>query len=334
MSDENGDKRPESKEPKKPGLVGRAGRGLGRLIGTFIFGVVLLFGGFFVLVWGEQRVNIGAAIAGAENLNDGDVSDGVAMTYTGDLDWDSAADEPLLSGEFGFVSRTVETCAYVQEKGKKAESVVRKKWVAEVPDLPKNAKGKYASSQEKGSGFSVGGKPLSEVTEFYGAEIITPEKSQVEGAMDTDATWVYFGPNKRCEDPHTSVGDQRISFRVLKKKVRVTAFGKKDGDSIVPFRGQALVSRGGREELVSHQEERTSTIWMFRAGGGVLLWIALFLVISPILKLVTWIPLFGGLVKGAATVFTLVVAAVATLGFVFMGWGMGFFTSLFGGLLG
>ena len=93
----------------------------------------------------------------------------------------------------------------------------------------------------------------------------------------------------------------------------------------------ALSSR----DLVSQKKgERASKTWIFRASGGLILWIALFLIISPLLKLVTWIPLFGGLIKGAATAVTMLAALAFTVAFVFFGVGMTFFTNLIGSLVG
>ena len=115
----------------------------------------------------------------------------------------------------------------------------------------------------------------------------------------------------------------------------MTVFGKMGMASIQPFRGQVLVARGGRDTLIEQlSHDRATHIWFYRAAGGFVLWVALSLVLSPLLKLVTWVPILGTLVQSATTVVTLVAAFAATAAFVFLGWAMPFFTRLFGGLVG
>ena len=350
--------RPEEKKKKKPGIVGKAGRGLGKLLLTFVFGLILLTAAFLVLVWGEKRVNIGTAIEQSTHLNDEEASDGEAVTYEGALRVARPASDALLVGgptegaaQYAYVIREVQTCAWVEEKEKQSgggsKTTYEKRWVAQVPDSDdfattghRNVGGKLEKKETAGAGIRVGEYDVPEVTAYYGMETLPFDRESVsrfvKGATDSDSTWVYFALARRCTlEGGASIGDQRVAFKALRAGDRACVFGTRDGQSIAPFRGQTLLARGDRQALISSlKEERASTTWWFRGGGALLLWIALYLVISPILKFVTWIPILGGLIKGAATVITLVVAAGLTIGFVFFGWGMAFFMSVFGGIVG
>lgn len=335
----------EDEGKKKPGLVGKAGRGMAKMVFSLVFGVVLLFGAFFVLVWGEARVNIAAAIEQSPQMSD--ASDGMGATLTDGLHFSRPADEPLLEGNHAYVVRSVETCAWIEEeaKDKKGGTSIKyiKRWTTEVPDSDdfesRGYDNKEPTLKPKTSiavGLGVGKYELAEVTEWYAADTLAPQASQVSKASRVEKEWAYILPETDCSENGTAaIGAQRLSFKVLREGSLVTVFGKKMGTRIEPFRGQVLLANGDRKVLVaSLAASRESTTWYFRLGGALLLWIALYLILSPALKLVTWVPILGGMIQGAATVVTLVVALVATLGFVFLEWGMAFFTNLFGGLVG
>ena len=337
----------EQEEQSSPGIVGRAGRGLFKLIGGGVLGIVLVLGGFLALVWGEARVNIATAIEAAPSLNDDEEIDAGPMTYTGALSFSAPADEPLLVGRYGYVDRIVQTCAYVeleteQRGGGVIKSVV-KRWVAEVAKASEfetpgyvNMEGELGSSTTTGEGLKVGVYELDPVTAFYGAEIIAPQPAPEAKVRMIEEEWAYVAADKRCGGTSggASIGDQRISFRVLGERDLVTVFGERKGPRVAAFRGQLLVAKGGRDALVTRLKgDRATKTWIFRGLGAILLWFGLYLVLSPALKLVTWVPRLGGLVDTAAKLVTMLLAFGLTLAFVVLGWGMSFFTDLFGGLV-
>ncbi len=349
MATNDDPRNPPNGADKKPGLVARAGKGVLKLVLTALLGVAMLFGGFFVLVWGEAKVNIGPVIARADHLEDGEVRDGSPVTITGGLAFTTRATDALLSGDYGYVKRVVETCAWAEkddtkgQKGQGERATYEKGWRAEVPDSSKfkdpslkNQKGEHAVQTAVAEGLRVGEWELAVAPEVFRPDTIVPETAQVQGATKVDASWVYLGSDKDCNASGlTGPGAQRAQFQVLRAGDRVTAFGMKKGKRIEPFRGQLLLVRGDRDAMVDQMTaSRQSKTWIFRAAGGLVLWIALWLIISPALKMVSWIPLFGGLIKGVATVVTLVAAAGGMIAFVFLGVGMRFFTSLFGSWIG
>jgi hypothetical protein len=176
---------------------------------------------------------------------------------------------------------------------------------------------------------------MTAATQYLNLAAIAPLRGQVAGARFVDAEWAYFGGEKRCSGSGGAmIGDQRVSYHVLRAGDIVTVFGKYEAGHFGPFRNQVLLARGKRDALVSQmRQERSSQNWIYRIAGGFLLWIALYLIISPSLALVTWIPIIGTLVSAAATMVTMIVALALTGAVVFLGWGMAFFTRLFGGLI-
>jgi hypothetical protein len=314
-------------------------------VAAFVLGLTLLIGGFFVLVWGEARVNIATAIQNSPNLNDTEVEDGVPGTHTGALSFASPAVDPILSGDYGLVVRHVQTCAWVESETRKKQAVTthyKKQWAELVPDSNAfatrgydNKAGRLENSRAVGIRFRLGPYKLAPVTDFLNVATIAPQPGQVEGARIMDDQWAYLASDKGCNSGGGAmVGDQRIRFDVIRAGDLVTVFGTVKNGQLVPFRGQLILARGTRESLVKGlEQERSGQTWGYRAFGGILLWIALYLIISPALKLVTWIPILGTLVSGAATGITLIAALSITASFVFWGWGMTFFTRLFAGLI-
>ncbi len=326
-------------------LPARLVRTLVRAALSVVGGIALLLLAFFVLVWAESRVNLAQTVQHAHHLNDREADSGRIVTYTGGLSFERPADEPLLPrGDFARVERVAQTCAWSEVRVKNAaEPTYQKSWLDNVPDSDlfertgyDNLAGVFGSRESNGAALRVGIFALAPVTDFLGAEIVVPSPEQVKGARTVDEEWAYLASDTRCgADGNAAIGDQRIRFRALRAGDLVTVFGRLDGERITAFRGQLILAKGGRDELLKRLAiDRDALTWMYRALGALLLWIALYLIIRPALDVVSWIPIFGDLARGAATAATLVLAALLTLGFVFRGWGMAFFAHLFQGMLG
>jgi hypothetical protein len=333
---------PRDKTRKDTGLVTRAGRGVGRLIFSVVVGAIAFFGAFFVLVWGEARVNIGTAIAGAVNLNEMSAAQGRAVTYTGALGFTRGADDGVLAGHFAYIRRTVETCAWTETDDKKKGIVYAKRWVEAVPDSSRfgtngydNRTGAVRSAEAFGGELKVGSFRVEGLGEVLNAEMIAPRVDQVAHVRSVDQHWAYLAADRDCAPAGAAIGDQRLRFEVLREGDLVTVFGRRNGRAIAPFRGQILITKGGGEQLAAGVETaRTVETWLFRGAGGLLLWFALYALLSPVVTTIRWIPIVGDLAGGVATLAAMVGALGLTLGFVFLGWGMAFFSKLYGGLVG
>ena len=339
-----------SKHARDDDIARRASRGLSRLIASLLLGFIAFFGAFFVLVWGESRVNIGSAITGAVDLNASSATTGRAVTYTGPLVFERSADDGVLSGHFAYIRRSVETCAWIESPAKKSSGGERtrhgvrykKQWVETVPDSSRfdtrgydNRAGAVRSAEAFGGGLKIGSYRLEGVPEVLSPETIAPRLDQVAHVRSVDQHWAYLAADRHCAAAGAAIGDQRLRFEVLREGDLVTVFGRRQGRGIGPYRGQTLLTKGTRDTLLAGVEtSRTVETWLFRAGGGLLLWFALYALLSPVVATIRWIPLVGALAGGAATIVTMVGALGLTLGFVFLGWGMTWFSRLFGGLVG
>lgn|GEM_PF-3886137 len=341
----------EQSSGARPGLVRRsAGKGM-QLISRVLAGMVLLLIGFYVLVWAE----VDTTIQGAADLNVDNADDEVLVTFTGQLDFSQAAiDDSLLSTPeqggfqpYAVIQRHVQTCAFMEEASQ--EIRYSKRWVSDmdVPDSSNfeqsgydNIRGVLSSGVSVGKGLILRNdkdaayRIQTELGQLrmLAMDDITPKKTEVHGARDVDQEWVYI--DRHCSPDKGDIGGQRVRFEVLRKGDSVTAFGIKQGDSIVAHHDEVYLSRGSRETLIALvRSTDDQSKWMFWCGGGLTIWLGLYLIISSALFFVTWIPLLGGLIKGAATAITFCIALALTAGFVFWGWGMDTWLRWFGGLV-
>lgn len=307
-----------------------------------VIGALFAASGFLVLAYGEARMNQGAAVGRSLDANEHAARFGAQVTATGALDAVRPAADPLLRGAYAYVQRIVETCAWVESPGKNesAPPVYKKRWVREVPDsrqfkvrghdnpgrTTSGEGGSLVMSGESfGEGLLIDKRLLREPVAVLGAETLAPNRADVYGARLVQEQWAYLASSKECRDGGAGVGDQRVGFRVLRKGDLVTAFGVLRGAHIeAPQGATVLLTKGSRQSLVDAVNHTKSPYaWLFRGGGGLLLWIGLSMVLGPLIRLVAWIPLLGGFARGAARLATLGIALLITLGVVYEGYGLG-----------
>ncbi len=318
-----------------------ASRPLRGLMGMVI-GALFAASGFLVLAYGEARMNQGAAVSRSLNANEQTARFGAQVTATGALDAVRPAIDPLLRGDFVYVQRIVETCVWIESPGKTdaAPPVYKKRWVRDVPDSrqfkvrghdnPGRTSGKEGSTlamsgETFGEGLLIEKRLLRDPIVVLGAETLAPSRTDVQGARLVQEQWAYLASSTECKDGGAGVGDQRVGFRVLRKGDLVTAFGVLRGAHIeAPQGATVLLTKGSRLALVDAvNHTRSPYAWLFRGGGGLLLWIGLSMFLGPLVQLVAWIPLLGGFARGAARLATLGIALLITLGVVYEGYGLG-----------
>lgn len=116
-----------------------------------------------------------------------------------------------------------------------------------------------------------------------------------------------------------AVGDLRISYTALKSGVDVTAFGKLDGDALVTYTDKDdnslyRVMTGTREEALAtmHSEHTTST-WILRIVGFIMMWVGLAALFGPISAVASFIPFLGKASRSIISFFSFIVAAVLSV---------------------
>jgi len=119
------------------------------------------------------------------------------------------------------------------------------------------------------------------------------------------------------------VGDLRITYSVVPNKIGVTAFGKLEEDSLVPFlyKGRDKLYRavkGSRDEAIAElAAEHGAAVWAVRLVGFLLMWGGLFLFLNPlnaVLKVLPWLGTAGRWTIGIVTFpVALVLTAVTVI---------------------
>ena len=342
----------ESKVDAKSGLAGKGLQKGVRTLAGVAFGIVFVCGGFYVLAWGE----VGTTAKRAHHLNDGSAKSGIPVTATGEIAFEAPAPLNLLKqGKFAVLRRVVQTCAWTEGSGD--QKAYKKEWfdADQVPDHTRfsepgheNKRGalkSYGPVFAKGlvlRGVNHGAVRLSakktEVT-LLGLQSIDLAGSAIVGVSHRDEGWAYLTTGQL--DHHCAVGggarvgEQRVKFQGIRKGATVTVFGEKSPEGVNAYHGTLYISVGDRDALISGMKRaQGSKKWVFRGIGALLLWIGLYLVIRPLLGLVAWIPLIGGMVKSAARLVTMAAALLLTAGFVLLEWGMDTVMSVLGGLVG
>lgn len=312
---------------------------------AFLFGGALAACGLFVLAYGEARLNKGAALARAPHVGGAGPAPvpGARVTLSGPLSALELAHDPLLRGDFAYIRRTVETCAWVElpAKDRSAPPTYRKRWVKEPPESRTfqspgydNPAPVHADAEVIGKGLTVEGHTLAASPQVVLSDTLAPSRQEVSGARIVADQWAYLASSKDCKEGGAAIGDQRVSFRVLRVGDLVTAFGALKGSRLDVYAGELLLARGNRSQLAQAFEAKKAPMsWVARVGGGVLVWAGLSLLFAPIVALVSWIPLLGGLAGGAVRLATAVLALLVTLGVIYRGYGLGAASSLLGGLI-
>lgn len=317
---------------------------LGGLVGL-IAGGILALAGLCVLAYGEARLNKLSALARAPHVNAADPAPtaGTRVTLSGSLRALELAHDPLLRGDFVFVRRSVETCAWMEQAGKErgGPPVYRKRWLKEIPDSSRfhspgydNPKARYQDAEVMGQGLMLDDTALAEPLQVVASDLLAPTRQDVVGARIVAEQWAYLSSSRECREGGAAIGDQRVTFRVLRPGDLVTAFGALKGKRLDPYAGELLLARGARAQLAQALEGHKAPMsWVARVGGGVLVWTGLTLFFAPIVALVAWIPLVGGLARGAMRLATVILALLVTLGVIYRGYGISAAASLLGGLI-
>ncbi len=336
-----------SPPPAAPDIFERLGGTLIKLVASLVLGSAISLAGFFVLIWADQHIDIADMITAAPHLNDTPVSDGAAATVTGRLEVKKPANDPLLpNAKAAFVVRRVQVCTVVEvapsddvwQQGttekQDVEPPLVAKWVDYRPELiNEKSPDDLRPLRSVGAGLSVAGRELTAVPEVLGGHVVAPAPGTVIGAKSIDEQWVYMDTTTTCID-QDSIGTRRMSFEVLRAGDLVTAFGKSWQDELRPWHGQLILGLGGRDglsERIGNRRERRA--WWVRGVGATILWIGLMVLLEPALTVLGVVPILGGLMRGAATLLTMLTALALTLGFVFLGWGRPILNELFWGIL-
>ena len=338
------------------------GRLDGSLRGMF-FAVILIPVAVVLLFWNEGRAvktatSLQEGAAAAVNIAAGAVvpgNDGKLVHLSGEV----MAAEPVRDTVFGVsakairLSRKVEMFQWKEER--KSETRSRsdggtekrptfsyvKIWSGELiksvdfehPDEHKNPAAMLAGAATAVADHATLGSfrlPPSIIAKMKGDESFSvtaadlqnpgselqPKAQQVDGNL-------YFGA-----DPATpEVGDQRVSFRVLKPAI-FSIVARQTGDALEPYQTKAgreieLVEKGcvSAGAMFAHAEaENTALAWAARVGGTLLMAFAFGLILRPIATVADVIPLLGKFIGVGIGLAAILLATIVSFFIVAIAW--------------
>ena len=311
-------------------------------IGGALVGVLLFLAAFPVLWWNEGRTDLSkvakrSIVVGPDAVDP--AGEGKLVSVTSPLAAPEAIGDPefLNPGPYVRLHREVEMWAWVEH----SETREEKKWgggkekrtiytyVREWTNTPeKSASFKHPEGHENPP-MPVPSKvfhPARATVGAYGfspAEIGLPgmsplplddDRVKLRNPRDRrDGDYVFRGRGD-LSDP--MLGDVRISFQSLSPGPVMTAFGEAHGADLLPYLYEEKdtlfrVVPGTRDAAIATlHTEHTTTTWLLRLLGFVLLWIGMGLFFSPLNAVLDIVPFAGTVGRTIAFVAMLPVALV------------------------
>lgn len=114
------------------------------------------------------------------------------------------------------------------------------------------------------------------------------------------------------------IGDIKISYTAFDSSADVTVFGKLNGNKISPHIGKKnsklyRIFEGTADEGIAQMKsEYTTSKWLFRGLGFLLMWIGLSMILGPISATLNFIPVIGALSRSVIALITFVISLVLT----------------------
>jgi hypothetical protein len=310
-------------------------------IGGVVMAVVLFFGSFGVLFWNEGRVDLSGIAKNAQIVSSDTVDaskDGMFISTSGKIlgSEDIGDDMYLKPGEYLLVSRSAEAYAWVEEEELKTQTNTggsetttatynyKKEWVSIVPDssafeYPEGHEN-YTQTQENGryrpAAMSVGAYTFDgQTVDISGGESLSLTAARVNLPSNAaiQGSYIYLDG----ADPAAPVvGDERVSFSVLKEGFSGTVFAEADGAELVRYTdedGNTLfrVFKGGRDEVLATMHgEYSFMLWVIRLVGFLMMWFGMQAIIAPLSVFLDILPFLGGASRAVTGGVTFLIALV------------------------
>jgi hypothetical protein len=316
-----------------------------------LIGVLIFFLAFFIL-WNNEgsvdfsRVARTSVPVAASTLDSG--ASGKLVSLSGKMSTVDLVSDPqfLKPGSYLQLSRRVEIFAW-QEKSQsetqdklgggsetKTTYTYTKVWTAN----PKDSSRFQVPAGHENPPLPVESMTFTALTGKLGVYSIDPQNMELPKPVPLGLTaemllpgqtlsgGLIFSGKGTLQSPQ--VGDLRISYAAVPSPINVTAFGKLEEDSLVPYlyKGKDKLYRavkGSRDEAIAQMAaEHSAAVWAVRIVGFLMMWGGLFLFLNPlnaILKVLPWLGTAGRWMTGiitfpvalVLTVITVVIAIVA-----------------------
>ncbi len=301
---------------------------LGNIMNSFVgvlVGIVLFLVAFPVLWFNEGRTNM-ATVAKASVLVDGasvsTQTEGKQVAVAGTLSSDERLGDPpyFTAGAYVQLNRKVEMYAWVENKSTETSKDVGGSSTTKTTytyDQQWTSSPKDSSSFEHPQGHNnpplqVKSNTLVVSSASVGAYMIDPADITLPSAQDIklDNKIVATGGNHRLAGDYIllgegsfdtpRLGDIRISYSGVPANTRAVAFGKQQGNTLVPY----LTAKNDRLYRVFVNTDREGAIqemgteyqvigWILRLVGFLLMWFGMCLCFGPINTFLDVLPFLG-----------------------------------------
>lgn len=327
------------------------GSRLMKSVGGVVLGFILFIASFGVLYWNEGRFDLSllaetATEVSADTAN-ADVSlDGALVSTTGTLTSSETLGDGLflVAGDYVAVKRTVEMYAWVESSrtdtqenlgGSETSATTytyKQEWTENPQDSSNFAEPGYSNPEKlyesdevrvKSANVGVYGLDIASVDlpSFTSITLTEDMVTLNEYAVLASDQYIFDGYGS-LTSPVT--GDVRVSYSVVKSGVPVTAFAKLDGAQLSSYSdadGNTLfrLFDGTRDEAIAQLHlEFTTTTWILRVVGFMMMWIGMGMLFEPLSVLLSVIPIFSAISRVLFTVATFVIAFVLSLVTIFV----------------
>ena len=286
----------------------------GMLVGAVLFAVA-----FPLLWWNEGRTDISGVAKKAVVVSataTSSTGEGKLVSITGELKPDGTLADPDFL-KWTRLRREVEQFAWVESKATKTEKKLGggsqeittytydQKWTQSPRDADDFAHPEGHANPK----LDVSGRTFYAPHANVGLYGFAPEDIELPPARPITLTaellassafkktgdYLYRGKGS-ADAPR--LGDVRVSFSALESGRRVTAYGQRQGTSIVPYlhEGKDKLYRvvdGTHEAIATLHGEHTTTTWILRLVGFLFMWFGMALVLGPINAVLDIVPFIG-----------------------------------------
>ena len=319
---------------------------LGSVLIRMGVGALLFLGAVYLLWTNEGRVDFGrvakdAVILSSESVDS--AAEGKLVAVSGKLRSDEPlGDAPYLQpGPYVALARNVEMYAWIERRREGAKGSSGSSSGDKAPNDYEYELG-WTNSPQDSSNFAV---PPGHENPPLTVESTKKTVATVKiGAYALDARSLTMPPSRELilDDSvmmpdvkryaegkylfegdgllaEPSVGDTRISYKVVDDGLDVTAFGQLADNRIAPYvhrRGDTLYrafASGPEAAIAQMDNEYRALLWGMRFFGTLLMWISFLLAISPLTQMLNLIPLVGGLGRMAVRLLLLALAVVLSV---------------------
>ncbi|MFW5780457.1 MAG: TMEM43 family protein [Bacillota bacterium] len=326
-----------------------------------ILGIVLFLGSFVVLYINEGREDLSKIAMNAEVITqqENNLESGSLVFIKGNLDTSNyVSDDYLTNDNYIFITRAVEMYAYVEKEHKESEDnlggstttvttyTYEKKWTKspnksttfrgddnEVPtDIPEGyntwIEQKPSDNYQKASDLNMGDYSVGENVSFSGSKTLNLTQDNTEtDDLDNPVVMEKYLYNSFSEPPaptSPSLGDIRISYKVLTSEDTGMLLGAVDGNDILAyitpknnklFRFFAEADSKAEAVLILESEHKTTT-WILRLVGWFMMFAGLLAMTGPVTKFLSVIPFFSrisGFIFAVAAFFISIVLSALTI---------------------